>query len=184
MNYELLFRQALDAVSDESFIYVFYPGLYLDSYVFDDSLSGKGFEVSEKALFSQEYAGCNGVALIGDRFGALSHYNLDLGNADSQLKEMVREFFKMDDCPQAFLIGGRRSHANFNRNILERAGIPISGEYVDGFGFDNPSSLSRYPLPAKDVLVIPREGVVIVRAVKGLSKQFKKVYKYYVMNKK
>jgi hypothetical protein len=178
MNAELLFAQALVSITDEEFIEVFYPGLHLDSLITEDGLVGEGFAISSKRLFSQKYAGCNGVALFGKEHCGLSHYNLDLGNPEIHLHRMIDLLLEKEPDAVAFLIGGRKSHAELNLKVLEQHNIPVRGSYIDNYGFGNPESLKISPIPAKDVLVLPKEGHVLVRSVTGYDSDSRHTYLY------
>lgn len=178
MNSESLFAQALASITEEEFVEVFYPGLHLDSLICEPSLNGVGFAISSKKLFSQGYGGCNGVALFGKEHCGLSHYNLDLSDPEAHLNRMIDLILEKEHDLVAFLIGGRKSHAELNRRILEQRKVAVRGSYVDNYGFDNPGSLKISPIPAKDVLVLPRDGQVLIRSVTGYSPNSRRTYTY------
>ncbi len=160
--YERFFEEAMD---DNATELVIFPGEETCAWAdpIRDTYGGKGYAVSHNPLISLGYGGCNGVAIVSPTYGGLSHYNIDQYFCKEHTSALIEEFIKKNKgrlC-RAVLIGGNRSHAELNREVLAKEGIPLMGMYIDGYGFENPATLERER--AKDVVVLPQRQEVIVR---------------------
>jgi len=139
-------------------------------------LEHPGRKVSRKPMKSYWYANCNGVVLLDHGVAGMTHYDLEDWDPEEYLPEMINEISRFADAGSlsAVVIGGDTNHFLKNKEILEGYGIPVVGEYCDGWmdddiiGFRPPGK--RAKKMDKHMVVVPetREVIMYSQPVKYL----------------
>jgi hypothetical protein len=109
--------------------------------------------VSTIGVKSPRFANCNGVVLLASGAVGLSHYCLDTSSPEDYLYSLISEVHQLrgDENLSAVLLGGDPDHLLQNKNILEKEGIPIIGQYCDGWRKDD-------QLPPAATVLRPTKG--------------------------
>ncbi len=166
-HYGRIMEEYQNSRDPEKVMNIFYPGETGMNYlIYEKNPLNIGYGLSRKPLLSEQYVGCNGIALLSGKYGVLSHYNPDAGDIYIHASRTAKAILSRNtgDETLAILIGGNRSHAETNREILMERGIRIMGEYIDGVGSENPATFKMGDyLPSKNVLVLPARQEVIVQ---------------------
>src|SRR3989344_9074472 len=144
-----------------------------EAEIFERLLSDKGaikvdylsLGISCFSLFSFDYSNCNGVALLNQRHGALSHFDLICGDPDKYLRGMIDDFIQMsgNEGIAAVLVGGDKDHFTINKNILRRYRIPVVGFFLDGY--DDKDMLiieGEEGKGEKGIVVVPEQRLVVM----------------------
>lgn len=132
-----------------------------------------GFAISDDRLMSRGYSVCNAVVLFGSGKAMLSHFSYQYSHPTKRfgkfevpsnkpyIEFLVQEFKdRIRDAEiEAKLVGGDYQHFNCNEQVLTRLGIPIIGEFIDGFNVNE----ARMQLRIKDVFVNPVDKRVVIK---------------------
>lgn len=147
------------------------------------------YSLSDDSMFSEDYRDCNGVVLLGKNKATLSHFSrfIDVksgepawfgtytikvwspgGETDyheinpvKYLEEMFEGMVSQGEREmQAVLLGGDPTHFKINRRYLEERGIPIVGQYLDGWEERNGSFINTHS--GKNLVVLPSQQEVIM----------------------
>ena len=128
---------------------------------------------SSNPLYSWGYADCNWVALLSDRFAGLTHYDLNRGQPENYLNELITSMRVKGHPPTtAIAIGGDNRHLRRNLMVLGKRGIPIARIHADGwdtlgkFTTETFNQLKqkkeRLEVGIKDIIVVPETGEVLL----------------------
>jgi len=131
-----------------------------------------GFCTMQSPMLSINYANCNGVALLANGFGTLTHYDDDFypeaylcaAADDIAQKSGVSSLCDIAAVP----VGGDPTHFSKVMTVLDKLSIPVVGYYLDSLcthwthkQFDKMQEAGSIA-DFKDVLVIPSIPAVIV----------------------
>jgi hypothetical protein len=137
------------------------------------SIPYPGFGISNEALYSPvEYHNCNAVVLFAGEHAMLSHFPgthddpSDPRKSDPNTPYISKLLASVDQITGpskrilAAIVGGERSHFDFNKSYLISQGVPIIGEFQEDYD-------QKGNWTAKKVYVSAKEGLVLVDSDKS-----------------
>ncbi|MFT4343417.1 MAG: hypothetical protein ACMXYE_01580 [Candidatus Woesearchaeota archaeon] len=125
------------------------------------------YRVSKGVLVSAGYSNCNGIALLGNGWGALSHFDREHILPEQYTPRLIKNFQKKSKATdiRAVLIGGDPEHFETNRKILTAHSIPIVANHLDGWKDDDYTTCptENYDM-VKTIAVIPSLQQILIYA--------------------